>query len=152
MALHTGVTEERSGENVGSAYVGPLLNRVARLLMQTTAGLAWEELPARASLRDLGEYRLRDLTRPDRLFQLVEADLSAEFPPLPTLDARPNNLPIQLSPLIGRKREICACCTQLGRNEGRLLTLTGPGGISKTRLGLQVAAELLDDFTDGIFL
>jgi predicted ATPase/class 3 adenylate cyclase len=156
MALHTGVTEEREGD-----YVGPLLNRVARLLAAGHGGqvlltLATQELvrsnlPSGVTLHDLGEHRLKDLTRPEQIFQLVAPDLPSEFPPLRTLEGHPNNLPLQPTLLVGRDREVEECCELLRREDVWLLTLTGPGGIGKTRLGLQIAAEVLDHFADGAF-
>jgi predicted ATPase len=98
----------------------------------------------------LGEHRLRDLARPEQVFQLAAPDLPSDFPPLRSLDARPHNLPIQPTELIGRGREVAAV-TGLLRGEARLVTLTGPGGTGKTRLALQVAAEMLDGFADGIW-
>jgi predicted ATPase len=101
------------------------------------------------SLRDLGAHRLKDLRYPHHLFQLVIAGLAADFPPLKTLDSSPNNLPIQPTPFIGREKEVAAVQQQLLREGMRLLTLTGPGGVGKTRLGLQVAAEASEHFKDG---
>src|SRR5207253_465242 len=92
-----------------------------------------------------------DLSRPEQIFQLVTPDLPSTLPPLKTLDARPNNLPAQPTPLIGREREIADISALLHRDDVRLLTLTGPGGTGKTRLGLQVAADLLDAFADGVY-
>lgn len=156
MALHTGVIEERDGD-----YFGPPLNRIARLLAashggQTLLSLAAEELvreqlPSDADLRDLGTHHLKDLSHPEQIFQLVTPDLPADFPPLHTLDPRRTNLPAQPTALIGREQEMAAVCARLYRPEVRLLTLTGPGGTGKTRLGLQVAAELLDAFVDGVY-
>ncbi|CAN5297899.1 LuxR family transcriptional regulator [soil metagenome] len=156
MALHAGATEESDGD-----YFGPPLNRVARLLSaghggqvllsQAAQELTRDDLPEGASLRDLGERRLKDLFRPERVFQLLSPDLPTSFPPLKTLDERMNNLPTQPTPLVGREKEVGEISGLLRRPEVRLLTLTGPGGTGKTRLGLQVAAELLDEFEGGVF-
>src|SRR5207249_11367338 len=108
-------------------------------------------LPPGTELRDLGEHRLKDLTRPDHIFQLVILDVPSDFPPLNTLDARPNNLPIQRSPLVGRDAELQTVRRLLLRGDVGLLTLTGPGGIGKTRLALQVAAEVIDELENGAF-
>jgi predicted ATPase/class 3 adenylate cyclase len=156
MALHTGTADERDGD-----YFGPPLNRVARLLAVghggqillslTTQELIRDQLPTGADLRDRGEHSLKDLIRPERIFQLVVPDLPSDFPPLKTLNNRPNNLPMQATPLIGREREVAAACALLRQPNVRLLTFTGLGGTGKTRLSLQVAAELLDDFANGVF-
>jgi predicted ATPase/DNA-binding CsgD family transcriptional regulator len=121
------------------------------LLSHTTYELVQQHLPDRVSVRDLGEHRLKDLQRPTRVYQLVTPGLLAEFPPLKSLDNRPNNLPLQMTPLIGREQEITIALQLLQREEVRLLTLTGPGGTGKTRLALQVAAELSDRFADGVY-
>ena len=157
MALHTGVTEER-----GDDYVGPALNRVARLLSagcggqvlltQVTSELVWDELPPGASLLDLGEHRLKDLVRPEHVYQLAAPDLPSDFPPLKSLDAFPNNLPIQLTSFIGRETEMVDLKLLLTVDQARLVTLTGSGGTGKTRLALQVAADLLETFKDGVWL
>jgi predicted ATPase/class 3 adenylate cyclase len=154
MALHMGVAEERDGD-----YFGPPVNRVARLLSAAHGGqvllslptqeLVRDQLPAGTSISDLGEHRLKDLFRPERIFQLLAPELPVEFPPLRTLDAYRNNLPLQPTPLVGREKEVSEVCTLLRGDETRLLTLTGPGGTGKTRLALQAAADLLDDFPDG---
>jgi predicted ATPase/class 3 adenylate cyclase/Tfp pilus assembly protein PilF len=156
MALHMGAAEERDGD-----YFGPPVNRVARLLSAAHGGqvllslpaqeLVRDQLPGGTSLRDLGEYRLKDLFRPERVFQLLAPGLPSEFPPLRSLDAYRNNLPLQPTTLIGREKEVSEVCEHLRGDETRLLTLTGPGGIGKTRLALQAAADLLDDFPDGAF-
>jgi len=156
MALHTGEAEERGGD-----YFGPPLNRVTRLLSaghggQTLLSLATQELvrdglPDGTTLEDLGEWRLKDLFRPERIFQLAAPDLPQEFPPLRTLESRRNNLPLQPTPLVGREREVGEVCERLRQEEVRLLTLTGPGGTGKTRLSLQAGADLLEDFEGGVF-
>jgi predicted ATPase/class 3 adenylate cyclase len=156
MALHTGATHERDGD-----YFGPPVNRVARLLSaghggqillsSSTQELVRDHLPAATHLRYLGEKRLKDLSRPERIFQLTTPALPSEFPPLKTLESHTNNLPLQATPLVGREREVEAVCGLLRSSETRLLTLLGPGGTGKTRVGLQVAAELADGFEDGVF-
>jgi predicted ATPase/class 3 adenylate cyclase len=157
MALHTGVVDLCDGD-----YAGIPLNRVARLMVvghggqtlvsQATAELVHDHLPPGVYLRDLGEHLLKDLTRPEHIFQLVAPDLPTDFPPLTTPDARPTNLPTQPTSLIGRDQEVATLRDRLRRADGRLLTLTGPGGVGKTRLALQVAAEVRDDFTAGVFV
>src|SRR5437588_3232966 len=156
MGMHTG-EPSRTAEG----YVGIDVHRAARimgaahggqvLLSSTTCNLVEQDLPDEVSLRDLGEHRLKDLGRPRRLFQLVISDLPADFPRVRTLDTYQHNLPVQLTPFIGREQELAAVQDLLRREDVRLLTLTGPGGAGKTRLGLQVAAELSDRFTDGVF-
>jgi class 3 adenylate cyclase len=155
MVLHTGAVEERGGD-----YFGPALNRVSRLLSaghggQTLLSLATQELvrdalPDGARLDDLGERRLKDLFRPERVFQITSPGLPSDFPPLRTLENLRNNLPLQPTPLIGREREVGEVCERLGQEEIRLLTLTGPGGTGKTRLALQAAADLLEDFEERV--
>ena len=104
-----------------------------------------------ARLRDLGEHRLKDLSRPQRLYQLELDGLPDEFPPLATLDNRPTNLPAQPNAFIGRERELAETRALLDRDDVRLLTLTGPGGTGKTRLALQVAADVVEQFPNGVF-
>jgi predicted ATPase/class 3 adenylate cyclase len=157
IALHTGTAEERGGD-----YFGPTLNRAARLLSAghggqvllslSTQELVGDQLPLGVELRDLGVRRLKDLFGPEHIFQLTAPDLPASFPPLKTLDVRLNNLPIQPTPLLGREREVAEIADLLRHADVRLLTLTGTGGTGKTRLALQSAAELIDDFEDGVFL
>ena len=154
MGLHTG---EATGGETG--LVGIEIHRAARicaaahggqiLLSVSTRELVEEDLPAEVVLRDLGEHRLKDLVRPQRLFQAVVPDLHSEFPPLKTLDSLPNNLPRQLTSFIGREREIAEIKDVLAGTF--LLTLTGAGGSGKTRLALQSAAELLDQYPDGVW-
>ena len=157
MALHTGAAEERDGD-----YFGPPLNRVARLmaaghggqllLSAATQELTRDALPASASLLGLGSHRLRDLGRPETVFQLLHPSLPAEFPPLNSLDNPdlPNNLPQQVTSFIGREAQVAEIKALLGKT--RLLTLTGAGGSGKSRLSLQVAADLLDGEGDGVWL
>jgi predicted ATPase/class 3 adenylate cyclase len=157
IALHTGTAEERGGD-----YFGPTLNRAARLLSAghggqvllslSTQELVRDRLPLGAGVRDLRVRRLKDVLGPEHIFQLTAPDLPASFPPLNTLDVRLNNLPIQPTPLLGREREVAEIADLLRREDVRLLTLTGTGGTGKTRLALQSAAELIDDFDDGVFL
>jgi predicted ATPase/class 3 adenylate cyclase/DNA-binding CsgD family transcriptional regulator len=156
MGLHTGEPHLAS-----EGYVGLDVHRAARimsaghggqvLLSRTTSDLVEHVLPEEVSLRDIGAHRLKDLQHPSPLFQLVIAGLPSDFPPLKTLDSYPNNLPIQPTPFIGREKEVAAVVALLRREDVRLVTLTGPGGTGKTRLGLQVAAELSDRFADGVF-
>lgn len=152
-ALHRGPAERRNGD-----YFGPTLNRTARLLSaghggQTLLSRSAREdlaLPEGTALRDLGERRLRDLSRPERIFQLLAPGLPSDFPPLRSLEVLPNNLPAQLTTFIGRERELLEVKRLV--QSSRLVTLTGPGGTGKTRLSLQVAAELLERFADGVWL
>jgi predicted ATPase len=119
------------------------------LLSTVTRELVRDALPANAELVDLGEKRLKDLMRPEHLYQLNLAGLPAVFPPLKTLDLYPNNLPVHLTSFIGRENEIAAVRQELESH--RLITLTGSGGTGKTRLSLQVAADLLEKFDHGIW-
>src|SRR4029453_179470 len=96
-------------------------------------------------------HRLKDLFQPERIFQLVHPRLSTDFPPLVTLDYRPNNLPTQTSQFFCRESQLAAIRDQLDAAGVRLLTLTGPGGIGKTRLALQGAADQIDRFEEGVF-
>ena len=102
-------------------------------------------------MRDLGAHRLKDLTLPEHLYQLVQDGLESEFPPLLTLEARPHNFPQQTTEFLGRADELAAIKVMLESRSTRLLTIVGPGGVGKTRLGLQVAAEQMDHFRDGVF-
>src|SRR6266704_3003150 len=156
VGLHTGEPQPTADGYVGlDVHLAARLMSVGHggqvLLSQTTRHLVEHTLPDGVSLRDLGEHRLKDLQQQSHLFQLVIAGLPDDFPPLLTLDIHPHNLPVQPTPLIGREREVAAVQQLLLREDVRLLTLTGPGGSGKTRLGLHVAAELSDHFTDGIY-
>lgn len=119
------------------------------LLSQASAELAGEEHGIR--LVDLGFHRLKDLTAAQRLHQLGIDGLPDRFPPPRTLDAHPTHLPLQVTPLIGREPEVAELVTLVQGDGVRLLTLTRPGGVGKTRLALRVAAELVDQFPDGVF-
>jgi predicted ATPase/class 3 adenylate cyclase len=156
MGIHAGEAQARAGD-----FFGPPVNRAARimaaahggqvLLSELAAELAEEGLPAQAGLRDLGDHRLKDLFQPEHLFQLVHPGLASDFPPLATLSRRPNNLPTQTSEFLGRETQLAAIRDLLDAAGVRLLTLTGPGGIGKTRLALQGTADQIDRFEDGVF-
>jgi len=155
MGLHAGEAERRADD-----YFGPTINRTARLmaaghggqvlLSAAAAAFAGDRLPGGAGLRDLGEYRLKDLGRPERVFQLVHAALEDGFPPLATLDHAAGGLPIQAATFIGRTTELAEVERQLADPAVRLLTLTGPGGSGKTALGIRAAGEAASRFRDGV--
>jgi len=155
MALHTGYADERDND-----YFGPTVNRVARLLAIGHGGqmlvsaaasdLLQGELPADTSFRSLGGHRLKDLAHPEQVFQLVAVGLPSEFPALRSLDSLPNNLPLQVTSFLGRDEDIAEVKKLLEKT--RLLTLAGTGGVGKTRLALQVGAEVLDQHPDGVWL
>ncbi|MBI3998935.1 MAG: tetratricopeptide repeat protein [Armatimonadetes bacterium] len=155
MGLHTG-----EPLRVETHYVGIDVHRAARicaaghggqiLLSQTLRDLIADDLPQGVGLRDLGPHRLKDLQHPERLFQVLHHDLPSEFPTLKSLDARPNNLPRQLTSFIGRQREMDEVKRFL--SVSRIATLTGTGGCGKTRLALHVGADLLETFPDGVWL
>jgi predicted ATPase/class 3 adenylate cyclase len=156
MGIHAGEAEHGEGD-----YFGPVMNRAARIMAAGHGGqvlvsgkvaeVAGDRLPSGATLRDLGSHRLKDLTLPEHLYQLLHGDLQSDFPPPFTLDARPNNLPLQTTEFLGRGSELDAIEAMLMAPATRLLTIFGPGGAGKTRLGLQAAAELTDRFRDGAF-
>ena len=153
--VHLGVDERRDDD-----FYGPAVNRAARIMAAAHGGqiLASEavalvvraRLPAEVALRDLGEVRLRDLANPERLYQVLHPALRESFPALRSLEATPNNLPQQLTSFIGREREEKEVADLLAKH--RLVMLQGAGGIGKSRLSLQVAADLMDDFPDGVWL
>lgn len=155
IGIHSGAAEWN-----GKNYMGYItLARTARVMSASygeqiiisndTFELFKNNIFSELLLRDLGERRLKDLIQPVRLYQIVAEGIREEFPPLKTLDARPNNLPVQLSSFIGREEEMKQIKNSL--KEKRLLTLTGPGGTGKTRLSLQIAAEIIDDFENGVW-
>ncbi len=153
--LHAGVVEQRDGD-----FYGRAVNRAARvmsaahggqiLLSQAVVDQLSNRLPEGASLRALGRVRLRDLASPEDLYQLVHPRLRADFPALRSLEATPNNLKQQLNSFVGRERELAEARRRLA--DCRLLTLLGMGGIGKSRMSAQLAADVLDDFPDGVWL
>jgi predicted ATPase len=155
MGLHTGEPLSAS-----TGYVGIDVHRAARicaaghggqiLVSQAARGLLGASLPDGLSLRDLGEHRLRGIESAERLYQVVGPGLETDFPPIRSLDTLPNNLPRQLSSFVGRDREIAEAEARL--DAASLLTLTGPGGVGKTRLALEIAAHVVHDFPDGVWL
>jgi predicted ATPase/class 3 adenylate cyclase len=157
MALHAGTAEPRDGD-----YLAACLNRLARLLdsahgdqillSSTVAGLASEALPESVTLKALGEYRLRDILQPEEVLQLCHPTLREDFPPLNTPGRLPHNLPAHPTSFLGRGRELEEIEMLLLRPGVRLVTLTGSGGVGKTRLALHVAGESLESFPDGAFL
>ena len=152
MGVHTG--EPRFIER---RYVGLDVHRAARVMASGHGGQVVishstrDLLNESFQLRDLGEHRLKDLSQPQRLYQLQFEGQPHEFPALKTLENRPNNLPVQPTALIGREKELREVAEVLRRDGVRLVALTGPGGTGKTRLALQIAADLTDDFPDGVF-
>ena len=155
MGIHTA-----EATATAEGYVGVGIHRGARicsaghggqvLISHTTHDLVADD-DVEFAFADLGEHRLKDLTEPQRLFQLVLEGLPERFPPLRTLENRPTNLPVQPTPLVGRDREVAEVVELLRRADVRAVTLTGPGGSGKTRLALQAAAELVEDFPHGVF-
>jgi predicted ATPase/class 3 adenylate cyclase len=155
MGLHTGHSEFHAGD-----YHGPAVNRAARLsaaghgdqvlVSGATEALVGDALPEGAELADLGEHRLRDLARPVHVFQLVHPTLPTDFAPIRSLDEMPGNLPRQLTSFVGREDEVGRLSALVG--DRPLVTLTGVGGVGKTRLAIEVAAEVAPGFPDGVWL
>jgi len=155
VALHTGEAQLREGD-----YYGTVVNRCARiraiahggqtLVSRTTRDVVVDQLPPDARLHDLGPHRLKDLAEPEQVFQLDHPDLPADFPPLRGLEALAHNLPIQLTSFIDREKEMADVKELLARS--RLVTLAGAAGCGKTRLALQVAADLVDQYAGGVWL
>ena len=155
IGIHTGEVQLRDEAN----YIGATINRTARLrniahggqtvVSQTTHDLVADRLPAGTSLVDLGIHRLRDLARPERVYQLCAPGLVGDFPALRSLDASPHNLPVQLTTFVGRTSELAELVPLLDAT--RLLTLTGAGGCGKTRLALQLAADTFANHPAGVW-
>jgi predicted ATPase/class 3 adenylate cyclase len=153
--LHAGIVERRDND-----FFGTPVNRTARIMTAAHGGQVLisqavfddvgDKLPAAVSLRDLGKVRLKDLSTPEHVYQVVHSQLRQEFPALRSLEATPNNLPQQATTFVGRDKELA----ELRRLQAgaRLLTLTGSGGCGKTRLSLQLAADSLERFPDGAWL
>jgi predicted ATPase/class 3 adenylate cyclase len=154
LAIHTGDAQRREDD-----YYGSTVNRCARLrglaaggqsvISAATRALVLGHLPAGVALKDLGSHRLKDLSEPERIYQVSQSGQPSDFPPLRGLEAVPNNLPLQLTNFVGRAAEL----VELGEvvSRARLVTLTGAGGTGKTRLALEVAGALSDSFADGIW-
>ena len=148
MGIATGDAQQR-----GDDYYGPVLNRAARIMAaghggQILLAASAAALVARDGLDDLGEHRLRDLSGAEHIFQVRAVGLRTGFPPLRTIDAVPGNLAVQATSFVGRNVEVKEL-TELVRAH-RLVTLTGVGGVGKTRLAVQIAAELVTEFPDGV--
>ena len=154
-SVHTGEADLQLGDYYGSA-----VNRAARLRgighggQTLMSGSTWalvqeHDVPSGVTVRDMGEHRLKDLTRPERVFQIIVEGLGNDFPPLTSLDVVPNNLPIQLTDFVGREDELAEAKRLLGTT--RLLTVLAPGGSGKTRLAIQAAADITGDYSDGVF-
>jgi predicted ATPase/class 3 adenylate cyclase len=155
VGLHTGYAEERDDD-----YFGPAVNRAMRLMSighgeqilmsAATYALVQHEAPRDAFFADLGTHRLKDLAQPEHVWQLTRHGLRRDFPPLRSLDTLPNNLPVQVTSFRGRERDLEGLKENLAAH--RLVTLIGAGGVGKTRLATQLAAEVLDQFSDGVWV
>ncbi len=156
IALHTGEADLRMGDYYGSA-----VNRCARirslahggqtLLSRTTWEHVQDTAPDAARFHDHGQHRLKDLARPEQIFELLVPGLPAGFPPLKSLNVTLTNLPVQATTFVGRQEEVAALQSLVVSEQRRLVTLVGPGGIGKTRLAIQAAGELLEAFPDGAY-
>lgn len=154
VGIHSGSAEERGGD-----YFGPTVNRAARLmaighggqtlLSATALQLSGDRIPSQAVVQDLGHHRLKDLRQPEHVYQLNIQGLAGDFPPLKSLTAVDNNLPLQVTDFVGRAKELVETKRVLERS--RLLTIVGPGGIGKSRLSLELAADLANHFRHGVF-
>src|SRR6204780_394284 len=156
MGIHSGEASESAAGLIGldihrAARIAAVAHGGQVVLSASTAALLRDRLPDGAFLRDLGSHRLKDLGRPEQIFQLEADGLPVAFPPLRSLDNPRllNNLPAQVSRFIGRDAVLAEVRRLIGAF--RLITLTGPGGVGKTRTALQVAAELLDGSGDGVW-
>ncbi len=156
IAMHAGFAEKR-----GDDYYGTDVNKTARILQAGWGGqiLITEEviknfnLPENTQVMDLGIHKLKDLSGFQKIYQLIHPDIPLKkFPPLNSLSRYPNNLPIQSTPFVGRKKEISEIIKILKEPECRVLTITGSGGVGKTRIAVQAGAEMFEDFPDGVFL
>jgi predicted ATPase/class 3 adenylate cyclase/DNA-binding CsgD family transcriptional regulator len=155
IAIHTGEAEVRDGH-----YFGPALYRCARMLATAHGGqtilsgathdLVVDSLPESVDLLELGMHRLKDLSRPERIFQLVHPDLELDYPTLKSLDTQLTNLPIEMTSFLGREAELTKLKELVGKNH--LVTISGTGGLGKTRIALHLAAELIDTYADGVWL
>lgn len=155
MGIHSGYAEWSGSRYMGYATVARAHRVMSaaygeQILISNDAYELVGEKINQISFRDLGERRLKDVIKPIRLFQIIAAGLREEFPPLKTLDARPNNLPVHLTNFIGRENEMKSMRDLL--KQTHVLTLTGTGGSGKTRLALQIAADTIDDFENGVWL
>jgi predicted ATPase/class 3 adenylate cyclase len=156
MGIHTGPAElQPDGQYIGYLAMAHVQRLVSAghggqiLISQAALDLIQDDLPQDVTLRDLGEHRLKDLARPEHIFQAAYPGLQADFPAIKSLSNQLNNLPVQPTPFLGREHEIAAVTNLLRSPDTRLFTLTGPGGSGKTRLSIRVAADILDEFEHG---
>jgi len=157
MGLHLGPLELKGGEYISSHT----FNRTARIMSAGHGGqilISAEvmekvqgQLPAGVTLRDMGQHRLKGMSRLEHLFQVVAPGLKADFPKLATLSATPNNLPVQLTPFVGREAELASLKALLANSRNRLVTIVAPGGMGKTRLALEAAEQIHDAYPHGVY-